>query len=110
MTTMMINVKHYWRRAALVLAAVGLAVGSMTGCGASDGDCQGDKGKVSAKEQDTETTGTGKNKTTTYEYELTILREDGTTYEKDVSSTAYDWYKRGSTFPHPSKCEDGKVK
>lgn len=98
MTTM----KHYWRRAVLVLAAVALAVGSMTACGADDSDCQGDPGKVTAKVYDHDKNGDS-------EYELTVQRADGSTYEKDVSPKAYGWYKRGSTFPHPTKCNSGKL-
>lgn len=103
------SIKHYWRRAVIALAAVGLVVGSLAGCGASDSDCQGDKGKVTAKDSDS--TYNKSTKTTTWDYELTILKEDGSTYEKDVSSTAYDWYKVGGKFPHPTKCTaDGKAK
>jgi hypothetical protein len=109
------GIKHYWRRTALTLAAVGMAAGSLVGCGASDSDCQGDPGKVTAKDTDTDskTTGTGKNRhtSTTTEYELTVLRADGSTYEKSVSSSAYDdWYKVGSRFPSTAHCADGKAK
>lgn len=96
-----------WFRVALALGAVGLVVGSLAGCGASDSDCQGDPGKVTEKDYDA----TSKTNTTA-DYELTILRADGkSTYEKDVSSTAYDdWYKVGSKFPSSKHCEDGKAK
>ncbi len=95
-----------------VLAAVALALGA-TGCGASDDDCQGGAGKVTAKDYDPSyTTGRGTHKVHhSADYELTILKADGTTYEKDVSSTAYDdWYKVGSAFPSVKHCKDGKVK
>jgi hypothetical protein len=102
------------RRTTTALAAVAATVALMlTGCGADDSDCQGDPGKVSAKDYDAAyTTGKGTHKTHhSAEYELTIIKADGTTYEKDVSSEAYDnWYKVGSKFPHPTKCSDGKVK
>jgi len=96
------------------LTGSALVVLTLSGCGADDSDCQGDPGTVSAREKDSDTTstGTGKNKTTTTttDYELTITREDGTSYEKEVSSTAYDWYKTGSQFPSVKHCTDGKVK
>lgn len=97
---------------AAITATVALIFGTAA-CGADDSDCQGDPGKVTDRDTDTDrtTTGTGKNKstTTTTTYEITILKADGTTYEKDVSSSAYDWYVRGAKFPHPKHCTDGKV-
>lgn len=95
-------------RIAATLSAAALVFGA-TACGASDSDCQGDPGRVTARDTDTDTTGTGKNKTTSVTYEITVLRPDGTTYEKDVSNAAYDWYVRGARFPHPDHCTDGKV-
>lgn len=97
------KIKQAWFRLCLALAAITLTVGSLAGCGASDSDCQGDKGRVTAKDYDPSyTTGRGSNKVThSADYDLTILRADGTTYD--------NWYKVGSTFPHPSKCEDGKA-
>lgn len=89
---------------AAVAASVALIFGA-TGCGADDSDCQGDPGKITAKEYDKAT------KTdSTADYELTIQKADGTTYEKEVTSKAYDdWYKVGSKFPSSKHCKDGKA-
>lgn len=114
MTTTLSKIKHSLTvRLLIAVSALALIVGTVAGCGASDDDCQGDKGTVSAKDYDPAyTTGKGTHKTHhSAEYEITILKADGSTYEKDVSSTAYDWYKVGGKFPHPTKCTaDGKVK
>lgn len=93
-----------------VAASVVLIFG-MTGCGASDSDCQGDPGRVTEKDSDPAyTSGSGSHKVHhSADYELTILKPDGTTYEKDVTSTGYDWYRVGGEFPHPTKCKDGKA-
>lgn len=93
-------------KAALIVSLFVLGVVfAATGCGASDSDCKGDPGKVIEKDYDAWT------KTTSADWDVTVLREDDTTYEKDLSSTAYDWYKVGGKFPHPTKCTaDGKVK
>jgi hypothetical protein len=98
-----------------VLTGTALVMATLSGCGASDDDCKGDPGTVTEREAEdhkvTTGTGTKKTTTTTTEYELTITRADGTTYEKEVSSTAYDdWYKTDSEFPSSKHCEDGKVK
>lgn len=96
---------------AAVAASAALIFGA-TACGASDSDCQGDPGRVSAKDYDAAyTTGSKAHKVHhNAEYELTIVRADGTTYEKDVTSTAYnEWYKVDSKFPSVKNCKDGKA-
>lgn len=97
---------------AAVAAALALMFGA-TACGGSDSDCQGDAGRVTGKDYDPGyTTGSGKHKVShSADYDLTITRPDGTTYDKDVTSTAYnDWYRRGGKFPSPEHCENGKAK
>jgi hypothetical protein len=92
----------------VVLMTAALVLGTVA-CGASDEDCKGDPGTVVEKDRDSHVThtGTGKNRhtSTSYDYDLTIQRKDGSTYEKDVTSTAYGWYKDGSHFPS-KKCDN----
>ena len=99
-------------RGLMAAAAFALILASVAGCGASDSDCKGDPGKVTEKDYDPSyTTGKGASKTHhSADYDVTILRANGTTYEKDVSSTAYDWVKVGSKWPSAKHCKDGKVK
>lgn len=93
------------RQLQLILASLAVAVATLvTGCGASDADRSGDPGKVVDRDKDHWTTGSGKNRVHHYDYDLVIQRSsDGTEYEKDVSSAAYDHCYRGSSYP---KCVD----
>ena len=97
------KINHYGRRLALALGTIGLVVGSLAGCGGTDSDCQGDPGVVTDKDWDS-------NGKRADDYDITVLRADGSTYEKDVTSTGYDWYKRGSKFPSAKHCANGKAK
>jgi hypothetical protein len=108
------NLKHrIVVRVLAVLTGTLLLAATLSGCGADDSDCQGDRGKVSAKEIDT-------NGKQADDYELTIRRtvdagQDrpvGSTYEREVTQTAYDdWYRVGSNYPSTKHCTtDGKVK
>lgn len=80
-----------------LIAALALGITALTGCGASDHDRSGDPGKVSDRERKY------KSSTKTYDYDLTVTRPDGTSYEIDVTSSAYDHCYRGSAYP---KCVD----
>jgi hypothetical protein len=104
------NLKHRMIvRILAVLTGAALVMATLSGCGASDDDCKGDPGRITEKDEDSSYNKSSK--TTTYDYDITVLRADNTTYEKDISETAYDdWYKVGGKFPHPTKCEDGKAK
>lgn len=75
----------------------------LSGCGASDADCQGDPGRVVEKDWDS-------NGKRADDYDVTVERADGRRYEKDVTSTAYDWVSKGSRWPSVKHCKDGKVK
>lgn len=113
------KLKNLWHRTVVrvlaILTGAALILGALSGCGASDSDCQGDPGKVVEKDYDK----AGKHSSA--DYDLTIQRSnpedirkaDGRTeYEKDVTSTAFnDWYKNGSKFPSSKHCNsDGTAK
>lgn len=80
-----------------LIAALALGIAALTGCGASEHDRSGDPGKVSGREKEY------KSSTKSYDYDLTVTRPDGTSYEIDVTSSAYDHCYRGSAYP---KCVD----
>lgn len=93
----------------LVAVLMALALALLTGCGASDSDCQGDPGRVLEKDSDPAT------KHRVADYDVVIQRDNprkgqDPTYEKDVTSTAYDWVKKGSRWPSSKHCKDGKAK
>jgi hypothetical protein len=94
------------RKTATTLAAVAslALIFGMTACGASDSDCQGDPGRVVEKDYDS-------NGKAPDDWDVTVERDkDGTQYEKDVTSTAFDWVHKGSRWPSVKHCADGKVK
>lgn len=86
------------KKIAVALVAT-LALTGLTACQADSDACKGDSGVVADKDRD------WRSSTKSWDYDLTILRADGTTYEKDVTSTAYDWYKRGSKYPSVKHCK-----
>lgn len=89
---------------AIIASVVMVLSFALAGCGASEEDRSGDPGKVVDRDSDTWTTGSRNHRVTHHDYDLTIKRSsDGTEYEKDVSSAAYDHCYRGSSYP---KCVD----
>lgn len=92
------------RQLQLILASLAVAVMALvTGCGASADDRNGDPGTVVSRDEDHWTSGSRKHRVHHSDYTLTIQRADGTTYDKDVSSAAYDHCYRRSSYP---KCVD----
>lgn len=96
------------KRIALLITTLAASFALMftaTGCGASDDDCKGDAGTVTGKDYDPSRKGRSA------DYDVTVQRPDGSTYERDVSQTAYDWVKVGSRWPSSRHCTpDGKLK
>jgi hypothetical protein len=74
----------------LTLASLALAGVS---CGVSDADKSGDPGKIIEKDWDS-------NGKKADDYDFTVKRADGSTYEKDVSSFAFESCYVGSKFPN----------
>lgn len=93
------------RQLQLTLASVVAALALLlTGCGANDHDRSGDPGKVTDRDEDHWTTGSRKHRVYHSDYDLTIKRSsDGTEYDIDVSSAAFDHCYQGSSYP---KCVD----
>lgn len=83
--------------------ALVLSVLVLTGCGATAADRSGDPGKVSGRDESHWTTKSGKTTIHHYDYDLTVTRKDGTSYEIDVTESAFDHCYRGSAYP---KCVD----
>lgn len=78
----------------LKIAAMSLAVlltVLLTGCGKNDK--RGDAGRVTDRERSYSSS------TKIWDYDLTIRREDGSSYELDVSRRGYDHCYRGSSYP-----------
>lgn len=86
-----------------LIAGLVLGITALTGCGASEHDRSGDPGKISDRDSDHWTTKSGKTTTHHYDYDLTVTRKDGTSYEIDVTSAAFDHCYVGSSYP---KCVD----
>lgn len=74
------------------LAAAALTVGLSAGCGVTAEDKNGDPGKIIEKDHDA-------NGNRADDYDFTIKRPDGTTYEKDVTASAFDSCYVGSSYP-----------
>lgn len=78
--------------AALVVVLLLFAGVLLVGCGVSEQDSQGDPGVITEKDHDS-------NGKRADDWDFTIRRADGSSYEKDVSSAAYDTCYVGSKFP-----------
>lgn len=79
------------RKTLYTLALISLTFAGV-GCGVSEEDSKGDPGVITEKDHDS-------NGKKADDYDFTVKRADGSTYEKDVSSFAFDSCYVGSKFP-----------
>lgn len=90
------------RKATTALMAVVVTAFVITGCEADSDACKGPRGVVTGKDRDYHHT------TKTWDHDLTIRADGGAQYQKDVTSTAYRWYKVGSRYPSAKHCKGGE--